>query len=189
VDSSSLGITSHLIKEGIARLEEIKDPDGKLQNLYIRVDKSPFFHPLLSSRKSQIDRAAALSHGKAAAGKLLVELQVRKSTADGAGAREFYTNLTTPPPEWEGEIRNLVLKKKQVRGYLAVAEGEFDACLNSPEKCLCNRTLSSSTTKSNLRSTRSPGLAPFRVLSNESYNWSRGWLRQRTASSVICCEV
>jgi hypothetical protein len=59
-----------------------------------------------------------LSHGKAATGKLLVQLQVRKSTADGDGAREFFTNLTTPPPGWEGEIRNLVLKKKQVRGCL-----------------------------------------------------------------------
>lgn len=47
-------------------------------------------------------------------GKLLVQLQVRKSTADGKGAKEFYTDLTKPPPEWEGEIRDLVLKKKLV---------------------------------------------------------------------------
>lgn len=47
-------------------------------------------------------------------GKLLIELQVRKSTADGEGAKEFYTKLTNPPPEWEGEIRDLVLKKKLV---------------------------------------------------------------------------
>jgi dipeptidyl-peptidase-3 len=61
-----------------------------------------------------------LSHGKTVAGKLLVELQVRKSTADGAGAREFYTQLTTPLPGWEGEIRDFVLKKKLVCPVLAL---------------------------------------------------------------------
>lgn len=54
-----------------------------------------------------------LSQGKEVAGKLLVELQVRKSTADGAGAREFYTALTDPLPGWVPEIRDIVLKKKQ----------------------------------------------------------------------------
>ena len=48
-------------------------------------------------------------------GKLLVELQVHKSTADAAGAKQFYTKLTDPLPGWEGEIRDLVLKKKLVR--------------------------------------------------------------------------
>ena len=43
-----------------------------------------------------------------------MELQVRKSTADGAGARTFYNELTTPLPGWESDIRDLVLKKKQV---------------------------------------------------------------------------
>ena len=61
-----------------------------------------------------MDREKVLTHGREAAGKLLVELQVRKSTADGAGARAFYTELTTPLLGWEGEIRDLVLKKKQV---------------------------------------------------------------------------
>jgi dipeptidyl-peptidase-3 len=56
-----------------------------------------------------------LSHGKDAAGELLVELQVRKSTADGEGAREFYTRLTQPQQGWEGEIRDMVLRKKLVR--------------------------------------------------------------------------
>jgi dipeptidyl-peptidase-3 len=56
-----------------------------------------------------------LAHGQAVAGKLLIDLQVRKSTADGAGARDFYTQLTTPLPGWDGEIRDIVLKKKQVR--------------------------------------------------------------------------
>lgn len=56
-----------------------------------------------------------LTKGKDVVGTLLVDLQVRKSTADGAGAREFYTSLTTPLPGWEGEIRDLVLAKKQPR--------------------------------------------------------------------------
>ena len=56
-----------------------------------------------------------LKEGRAAAGKLLVELQVRKSTADGAGARDFYTKLTTPLDGWEGAIRDVVLRKKQPR--------------------------------------------------------------------------
>jgi dipeptidyl-peptidase-3 len=61
-----------------------------------------------------------LSHGRTAVGKLLVELQVRKSTADADGAREFYTKLTNPKPEWVGEVRDLVLKKKLVRCSLVI---------------------------------------------------------------------
>ena len=56
-----------------------------------------------------------LKEGRAAAGRLLIELQVRKSTADGAGARAFYTGLTAPRAGWEGEIRDLVLHKRQPR--------------------------------------------------------------------------
>ena len=62
-----------------------------------------------------MDKEKVLTQGKAATGKLLIELQVRKSTADGEGARKFYTDLTEPLPGWEGEIRDLVLKKKLVR--------------------------------------------------------------------------
>jgi dipeptidyl-peptidase-3 len=107
-----LGITQHLIKGGIARLEEIRNSDGVLENLYVRVD-----------------RDKVLSHGKEVAGKLLVDLQVRKSTADGAGAREFYTQLTTPFPGWDGEIRDIVLKKKLprkifVQPNLIIKDGE-----------------------------------------------------------------
>ncbi|CAL1704759.1 unnamed protein product [Somion occarium] len=93
-----LGITQHLIKSGIARLEEVRGADGSLENLYVRVD-----------------REKVLNQGRDASGKLLIELQVRKSTADGAGARAFYTQLTTPLPGWDGEIRDLVLKKKLPR--------------------------------------------------------------------------
>lgn len=59
-----------------------------------------------------------LSQGKEVVGTLLVDLQVRKSTADGAGARQFYTQLTTPLPGWDEDIRDIVLKKKVVRGLL-----------------------------------------------------------------------
>jgi len=93
-----LGITRWLIKHDIARLEEIRASDGTLEDLYIR-----------------LDRNKVLTEGKNVTGSLLIELQVRKSTADGKGAKEFYTELTNPPPEWEGEIRDLVLKKKLPR--------------------------------------------------------------------------
>lgn len=59
-----------------------------------------------------------LSRGKEVVGTLLVDLQVRKSTADGAGARQFYTQLTTPLPGWDKDIRDIVLKKKVVRRFL-----------------------------------------------------------------------
>ena len=59
-----------------------------------------------------------LSRGKEVVGTLLVDLQVRKSTADGAGARQFYTQLTTPLPGWDKDIRDIVLKKKVVRRLL-----------------------------------------------------------------------
>ncbi|KAG6890703.1 hypothetical protein C0995_005076 [Termitomyces sp. Mi166 len=90
-----LGITQHLINSGIVRLEEVRGANGQLENLYVRVD-----------------REKVLTEGKDAVGRLLVSLQVYKSTADGAGAREFYNTLTKPLPGWEGDIRNLVLRKK-----------------------------------------------------------------------------
>ena len=93
-----MGITRHLIESGIARLEEIRDDKNVLQNIFVRVD-----------------RDKVLKEGQAVMGKLLIELQVRKSTADGTGARTFYNELTTPLPGWDGEIRDLVLKKKQPR--------------------------------------------------------------------------
>ncbi|VDB82956.1 unnamed protein product [Peniophora sp. CBMAI 1063] len=93
-----LGITQHLIKGGIAKLEEVRDASGKLENVYVRVD-----------------RDAVLKRGKEVTGTLLVDLQVRKSTADGPGARAFYAELTTPLPGWDGEIRDIVLAKKQPR--------------------------------------------------------------------------
>jgi dipeptidyl-peptidase-3 len=71
-------------------------------------------------RVRNINREQVLSHGRAAAGKLLVELQVRESTADGEGAREYYTKLTQPKRCLESEIGDLVLKKKLVRSRARV---------------------------------------------------------------------
>lgn len=73
-------------------------------------------------------------------GKLLVEIQVRKSTADSKGATgglsdsipcrmecppkfssssewssEFFTKTSTPREGWSGEVRDLVLARKQPR--------------------------------------------------------------------------
>ena len=68
----------------------------------------------------QVDREKVLSNGKEVVGKLLVDLQVRKSTADGPGARQFYTQLTTPLPGWDKDIRDVVLKKKTVSALTSI---------------------------------------------------------------------
>ena len=64
-----LGITNWLISHGIASVEEVRSPSGELINAYARVDK-----------------ALVLSQGKEVMGKLLLEIQVRKSIGDGKGA-------------------------------------------------------------------------------------------------------
>jgi dipeptidyl-peptidase III len=74
----------------------------------------------------EVDRNLVLTKGREVTGKLLVELQVRKSTADGSGAREFYTELTRPMPGWEGQISKLVLKKKQVRVFVRHRKSPLD---------------------------------------------------------------
>ncbi len=90
-----------------------------------------------------------LKEGKDVVGKLLVDLQVRKSTADATGAREYYTTLTNPIEGWEGEIRDLVLKKKQVRfGFTCgVSSVRLLTILYSRESSLYNRTRSSLMTR------------------------------------------
>ncbi|KAI6168960.1 peptidase family M49-domain-containing protein [Pisolithus thermaeus] len=93
-----LGITTFMMNEGLVRLEEIRGSNGELENIYVRVD-----------------RERVLKEGQSIVGKLLLELQVRKSIADGPGARKYYTELTTPLPGWTGEIRDVVLKLKQPR--------------------------------------------------------------------------
>ncbi|KAF9028924.1 peptidase M49, dipeptidyl-peptidase III [Hymenopellis radicata] len=90
-----LGITQYLIQHDIARLEVIEDENHNVTDAYVRVD-----------------REKVLTKGKEVVGQLLIELQVRKSTADGAGAREYYKSLTAPIAGWDGKIRDIVLKKK-----------------------------------------------------------------------------
>lgn len=70
----------------------------------------------------QINRELVATKGHEAVGHLLIDLQVRKATADAAGATEFYTELTTPPEGWTGELRELVLRKRQVRLYSSFLE-------------------------------------------------------------------
>ncbi|EJT99028.1 aflatoxin-detoxifizyme [Dacryopinax primogenitus] len=93
-----MGLLLSMIQGGIARLEEIRSADGTLEDLIIRVD-----------------RQAVLKNGKDVFGKVLVDLQIRKSIADGEGARAFYEKLTNPPENWLGDVRDMVLKKKQPR--------------------------------------------------------------------------
>jgi len=105
-----MGITLFMLKEGLVSLEEQRE-DGKLVQLYVKVD-----------------RARVLSEGTAVMGRLLVQLQVPKSIADGDGARAFYEALTHPPPAWEGEIRDLVIAQRLPRRKFvqpnSVLEGE-----------------------------------------------------------------
>lgn len=75
----------------------------------------PFHRAAVYIRLVQVDRQKVLSHGRSVSGKLLVELQTRKSTADGAGAKKFYNDLTAPLPGWDSHIRDLVVSKRQVR--------------------------------------------------------------------------
>ncbi|KZO99620.1 aflatoxin-detoxifizyme [Calocera viscosa TUFC12733] len=93
-----MGLLKCMIQGGIAKLEEIRSADGTLEDLIIRVD-----------------RQAVLKSGRDVFGKLLVDLQIRKSVADGDGARDFYEKLTNPLPNWLGDVRDMVLKKKQPR--------------------------------------------------------------------------
>jgi hypothetical protein len=81
-----------------------------------------------------------LSRGKEVVGTLLVDLQVRKSTADGAGAREFYTELTTPLPGWDKDIRDVVLKKRVVRGLIVTASIIPTLLPSRPGDSLSNQT-------------------------------------------------
>jgi dipeptidyl-peptidase-3 len=62
-----------------------------------------------------VNREKILTEGRSIVGKLLIELQVRKSTADGEGSRTYYEQLTKPLDSWSGELRDLAIKKKQVR--------------------------------------------------------------------------
>ncbi|GAA5867247.1 hypothetical protein JCM8547_003134 [Rhodosporidiobolus lusitaniae] len=93
-----LGITQWLLKHGLASVELKHDADGKLVDAYARVD-----------------REKVLKEGQEVMGKLLMHLQVLKSTGDAEGAVKFYKKLTAPRPEWVSDLRPIVLAKKLPR--------------------------------------------------------------------------
>lgn len=93
-----MGITLWLIEHGLVTLSETYSSSGELTNAHVVVD-----------------RQKVLESGKAIMGKLLIELQVRRSTGDGAGATIFYSALTKPNEHWSNVLRPLVLSKKLPR--------------------------------------------------------------------------
>ncbi|TNY19974.1 peptidase family M49-domain-containing protein [Rhodotorula diobovata] len=92
------GILRWLVQHGIASVDFVRDAGGKLVDAY-----------------AKIDREACLARGKEVMGRLLLEIQVRKSTGDGPGATQFYRALTKPDQAWVDELRPLVLAKKLPR--------------------------------------------------------------------------
>jgi hypothetical protein len=152
-----LGITQHLLASGLARLEKVRDARGTLVDAFMRVD-----------------RAQVLREGRAAVGRLLVDLQVRKSTADGAGARAFYARLTRPIPDFDAELRELVLRKKQVRlRALAPGAGRVLTADASRARSSCSRTRSSRTERSSCASTPSRPRARSRASSSGDFEYER----------------
>ncbi|GAA5829744.1 hypothetical protein JCM3766R1_001288 [Sporobolomyces carnicolor] len=94
-----LGITNWLIEHGIASVEFVRDETtGALVDAFARVD-----------------RKACLERSKEVMGRLLLEIQTRKSTGDRRGAEQFFEKLTKPSDEWVKELRPLVLSKKLPR--------------------------------------------------------------------------
>ncbi|KAN0097951.1 Peptidase family M49 domain containing protein [Tylopilus felleus] len=109
-----LGITKFMEQGGLVRLEIIRDAQGNFEDAYVKVD-----------------RQNVLQNGSKVMGELLRQLQIRKSVADGPGARAYYTDLTTPPKDWLTDLRDLVLKKKQPRKIMlqantVVADGKVE---------------------------------------------------------------
>ena len=99
---------------GLVKLERVLDAQGNLENVYVKVC---LYWPRLqriSDWSPKVDRQNVLQNGSKVMGDLLRQLQIRRSVADGPGARAFYTDLTTPPKEWLIDLRDLVLRKKQV---------------------------------------------------------------------------
>lgn len=87
-----------MLTHGLLTIEKVHDESGTLIDALAR-----------------LDRAKVLSHGKEIMGKLLVEIQVRKSLGDAQGATTFYRALTKPSADWVEELRPLVLSKKLPR--------------------------------------------------------------------------
>ena len=101
-------------QRGLVKLETVRDAQGNLENAYVKVYLPCPRFLRLSDWSPKIDRQNVLQNGSKVMGELLRQLQIRKSVADGPGARAFYTDLTTPPKGWLTDLRDLVLRKKQV---------------------------------------------------------------------------
>lgn len=186
-----LGITQFLIKEGIARLEEVRGKDGKLENLFVRVKlpssiKRTLLIQLITGRQEEgfgrrskrgwqvVDRPTRWERSNryfilTSFVNLIYVCPVRKSTADGAGAREFYTALTKPIEGWEGEIRDLVLKKRLV-SCTESSGRTFNDCCGSLGRLLCSQTLSSSMMKCNWKSTSLQQLVSLKASSSVDFD-------------------
>ncbi|KAH0839490.1 peptidase family M49-domain-containing protein [Lanmaoa asiatica] len=116
-----LGITKFMEQGGLAKIQTVHDANGNLENAYVKVCLHwPCFLRLLDC-SPKVDRQNVLQNGSKVMGELLRQLQIRKSVADGPGARAFYTDLTTPPKEWVTNLRDLVLRKKQPRKIMLQA--------------------------------------------------------------------
>ncbi|GAA5989450.1 hypothetical protein JCM10908_000478 [Rhodotorula pacifica] len=105
-----LGITNWMLDHGLGKVKYVESEKGELVDAFVR-----------------LDRQAVLDKGKDVMGKLLVELQVRKSTGDGAGATEFYKKLTKPKDDWVSKLRPLVLAKKLPRKVFVQPNTRVDA--------------------------------------------------------------
>jgi len=98
-----LGITNWLIDNQLASIEFVRSSSGELTDAFARVD-----------------RQAVLSRSKEVMGRLLLEIQTRKSTGDRAGAEAFYKKLTKPSQEWIEELRPLVLGTSDHSAHLSM---------------------------------------------------------------------
>lgn len=68
-----LGITNWLIENKLASVEFVRNGEGQLVDAFVRVDKEE-----------------TIKRGKEVMGRLLVEIQVRKSLGDGKGAESEF---------------------------------------------------------------------------------------------------
>ena len=99
---------------GLVKLERVLDAQGNLENVYVKVCLHWPRLQRASDWSPKVDRQNVLQSGSKVMGDLLRQLQIRRSVADGPGARAFYKDLTTPPKDWLTDLRDLVLRKKQV---------------------------------------------------------------------------
>ncbi len=69
-------------------------------------------NPATDQLTLHVDRSKIMSHGRPALGRFLLKLHMYRSTADAAGCRVFYEDLTGVEGQFE-EWRKLVVKAKR----------------------------------------------------------------------------